>query len=65
MHNKIVANKDTGIDVDKWDYYQRDCRYLGILQDFQWRYNKSLAYTALGRRLSLSIAKFVANTCIA
>ena len=36
---QIVANKLTGIDVDKWDYYTRDCHYLGIEQDFQWRYN--------------------------
>ena len=34
---KIIANKETGIDVDKWDYYSRDCHYLGILQDFQWK----------------------------
>jgi len=27
---EIVANKLTGIDVDKWDYYARDCHYLGI-----------------------------------
>ena len=35
---QIVANKTTGIDVDKWDYYARDCHYLGVEQDFQWRY---------------------------
>ena len=37
---QIVANKVTGIDVDKWDYYARDCRYLGVEQDFQWRQAK-------------------------
>ena len=34
---QIVANKSTGIDVDKWDYYARDCHYLGVEHDFQWR----------------------------
>ena len=27
---QIVANKSTGVDVDKWDYYARDCHYLGV-----------------------------------
>ena len=35
---QIVANKHTGLDVDKWDYYARDCYYLGITNDFQQRY---------------------------
>ena len=34
---QIVANKLTGVDVDKWDYYARDCHYLGITNDFQER----------------------------
>ena len=34
---QIVANKETGIDVDKWDYYARDCHYLGVTNDFQWK----------------------------
>ena len=31
---QIVANKDTGIDVDKWDYFARDCHYLGLANNF-------------------------------
>ena len=23
------------MDVDKWDYYSRDCHYLGVTTDFQ------------------------------
>ncbi|XP_068997212.1 deoxynucleoside triphosphate triphosphohydrolase SAMHD1-like isoform X1 [Embiotoca jacksoni] len=30
----IVANKKTGIDVDKWDYFARDCYHLGIQNNF-------------------------------
>lgn len=31
---EIVANKRTGIDVDKWDYFARDCHCLGIPNGF-------------------------------
>ncbi|XP_051994005.1 uncharacterized protein LOC127651977 [Xyrauchen texanus] len=31
---EIVANKRNGIDVDKWDYFVRDCHYLGIPNNF-------------------------------
>ena len=31
---EIVANKRSGIDVDKWDYFQRDSRQLGVPQSF-------------------------------
>ncbi|XP_072918224.1 deoxynucleoside triphosphate triphosphohydrolase SAMHD1-like [Hemitrygon akajei] len=31
---EIVANKRTGIDVDKWDYLARDCHHLGIRNNF-------------------------------
>ncbi|XP_033109308.1 deoxynucleoside triphosphate triphosphohydrolase SAMHD1-like [Anneissia japonica] len=31
---EIVANKRNGIDVDKWDYFARDCRMLGISNGF-------------------------------
>ena len=30
----IVANKRNGIDVDKFDYFKRDCRMLGISASF-------------------------------
>ncbi|RXN03126.1 deoxynucleoside triphosphate triphosphohydrolase SAMHD1-like protein [Labeo rohita] len=31
---EIVANKLNGIDVDKWDYFARDCHHLGIQNSF-------------------------------
>ncbi|AWP09820.1 putative deoxynucleoside triphosphate triphosphohydrolase SAMHD1 isoform 2 [Scophthalmus maximus] len=34
---QIVANKTNGIDVDKWDYFARDCYYLGIQNNFDYR----------------------------
>ena len=34
---KIVANKRNGIDVDKWDYFARDCHCLGIPNNFDHR----------------------------
>ncbi|KAM9095262.1 deoxynucleoside triphosphate triphosphohydrolase SAMHD1-like [Sarcophilus harrisii] len=32
---EIVANKRNGIDVDKWDYFARDCHHLGIPNNFE------------------------------
>uniref|UniRef100_A0A8W8MK04 HD domain-containing protein n=1 Tax=Magallana gigas TaxID=29159 RepID=A0A8W8MK04_MAGGI len=34
---EIVANKRNGIDVDKWDYFERDCKMLGINNSFNHR----------------------------
>ncbi|KAK7114174.1 deoxynucleoside triphosphate triphosphohydrolase SAMHD1-like [Littorina saxatilis] len=31
---EIVANKRNGVDVDKWDYFQRDCHHLGMTSSF-------------------------------
>ncbi|XP_058231719.1 deoxynucleoside triphosphate triphosphohydrolase SAMHD1-like isoform X4 [Hemibagrus wyckioides] len=31
---QIVANEDTGIDVDKMDYFSRDCLHLGMKSNF-------------------------------
>ncbi|CAH1779926.1 unnamed protein product [Owenia fusiformis] len=31
---EIVANKRNGIDVDKWDYFARDCYHLGLNNNF-------------------------------
>ncbi|XP_034063369.1 deoxynucleoside triphosphate triphosphohydrolase SAMHD1-like isoform X1 [Gymnodraco acuticeps] len=31
---EIVANKRNGIDVDKFDYFARDCHHLGIKNNF-------------------------------
>ena len=35
---QIVANKTSGLDVDKWDYYARDCHYLGLTNEFDCGY---------------------------
>ncbi|XP_062248546.1 deoxynucleoside triphosphate triphosphohydrolase SAMHD1-like isoform X2 [Platichthys flesus] len=34
---EIVANKINGIDVDKWDYFARDCYHLGIKNNFDYQ----------------------------
>ncbi|XP_074500274.1 deoxynucleoside triphosphate triphosphohydrolase SAMHD1-like isoform X2 [Sebastes fasciatus] len=34
---EIVANNRNGIDVDKFDYLARDCYYLGIQNNFDYR----------------------------
>lgn len=34
---EIVANKRNGIDVDKWDYFARDCHALGIATSFDYK----------------------------
>ncbi|KAF6718280.1 Deoxynucleoside triphosphate triphosphohydrolase SAMHD1, partial [Oryzias melastigma] len=31
---EIVSNKENGIDVDKFDYFARDCHHLGIKNNF-------------------------------
>lgn len=31
---EVVANKRNGIDVDKWEYFARDCYCLGIPNNF-------------------------------
>lgn len=41
----IVANKRNGIDVDKFDYFARDCHVLGVTKSFD-RYEKSI-YTII------------------
>ncbi|KAM4762883.1 deoxynucleoside triphosphate triphosphohydrolase SAMHD1 isoform 2-T3 [Cyanocitta cristata] len=40
---EIVANKKNGIDVDKWDYFARDCHHLGIPNNFD--YKRLLIFT--------------------
>ncbi|CAB1451020.1 unnamed protein product [Pleuronectes platessa] len=34
---EIVANKRNAIDVDKWDYFARDCYHLGIKNNFDYQ----------------------------
>lgn len=31
---QIVANNENSNDVDKWDYFARDCHHLGIRTNF-------------------------------
>ncbi|XP_031561996.1 deoxynucleoside triphosphate triphosphohydrolase SAMHD1-like isoform X2 [Actinia tenebrosa] len=31
---QIISNKESGIDVDKWDYFARDCYHLGMKSTF-------------------------------
>ena len=31
---QIVSNSFSGVDVDKWDYFARDCHHLGISNSF-------------------------------
>ncbi|XP_042348528.1 deoxynucleoside triphosphate triphosphohydrolase SAMHD1-like [Plectropomus leopardus] len=33
---QIVANKQNGIDVDKFDYFARDCHHLGMQSNFDY-----------------------------
>ncbi|XP_060087008.1 deoxynucleoside triphosphate triphosphohydrolase SAMHD1 [Heteronotia binoei] len=33
---EIVANQRNGVDVDKWDYFARDCHHLGIQNNFDY-----------------------------
>ncbi|CAL1286111.1 unnamed protein product [Larinioides sclopetarius] len=33
---QIVNNDDSGLDVDKWDYFLRDCHYLGLPCNFEY-----------------------------
>ncbi|KAF6021258.1 SAMHD1 [Bugula neritina] len=39
----IVANKESGNDVDKWDYLLRDSHYLGLKHSFD--YERILHYS--------------------
>nr|XP_006817901.1 PREDICTED: deoxynucleoside triphosphate triphosphohydrolase SAMHD1-like [Saccoglossus kowalevskii] len=34
---EIVSNETNGIDVDKWDYFARDCLNLGIANNFDYK----------------------------
>ena len=43
---QIVANKRNGIDVDKWDYFARDCHCLGIPNNFDTKYTRSTTCTS-------------------
>ncbi|XP_040290956.1 deoxynucleoside triphosphate triphosphohydrolase SAMHD1-like [Bufo bufo] len=48
---EIVANKRNGIDVDKWDYFARDCHHLGIQNNFDYkRFVKFARVCAVGKK---------------
>ena len=34
LPSQIVSNKQNGVDVDKWDYFSRDCHHLGLPNSF-------------------------------
>ncbi|EDO35455.1 predicted protein [Nematostella vectensis] len=53
---EIVANKRTGIDVDKWDYFARDCHNLGIRNSFDHkRFMKLARVIKVGKRQQICI----------
>ncbi|XP_036386416.1 deoxynucleoside triphosphate triphosphohydrolase SAMHD1-like [Megalops cyprinoides] len=60
---EIVANKRNGIDVDKWDYFARDCYHLGIQNNFD--YQRSLKFARVceveGKRQICTRDKEVGN----
>lgn len=60
---EIVANKRNGIDVDKWDYFARDCYHLGIQNNFD--YHRFLKFARVcevdGRKTICTRDKEVGN----
>ena len=40
---QIISNTDTGVDVDKWDYFARDCHHVGMKSTFD--HNRFIALT--------------------
>lgn len=40
---QIVSNKESGIDVDKWDYFARDCLMLGMKSNFS--HSRAMAFS--------------------
>lgn len=42
---EIVANNVTNFDVDKWDYFLRDCHYLGMASSFD--YNRIIKFSGI------------------
>ncbi|KAL7676150.1 hypothetical protein ACOME3_002408 [Neoechinorhynchus agilis] len=67
---EIVANKRTGVDADKWDYFARDCQYLGVRSMFDHNRYIKFARVILGddgqlhigtREKAHSVLTFVVN----
>ena len=44
---QIISNEIYGIDVDKWDYFARDCHCLGIANNFD--YKRYMAFAKVMR----------------
>lgn len=40
---EIIANEENKIDVDKWDYFSRDCHMMGLHHNFQCKRSIKLA----------------------
>lgn len=43
FYHQIIANGLNKIDVDKWDYFSRDCHMLGLHHNFQCKRSIKLA----------------------
>ncbi|XP_059178808.1 deoxynucleoside triphosphate triphosphohydrolase SAMHD1-like [Physella acuta] len=53
---EIVSNKRNGIDVDKFDYFARDCHHLGISNNFDYtRYMKFARVIEVDGQLQICI----------
>ncbi|KAM6458183.1 deoxynucleoside triphosphate triphosphohydrolase SAMHD1 isoform 1-T1 [Liasis olivaceus] len=51
---EIVTNKTSGIDVDKWDYFARDCHHLGIQNNFDYeRFIKFARVCQVGKTMPI------------
>ena len=44
---QIISNEIYGIDVDKWDYFARDCHCLGLANNFD--YKRYMAFAKVMR----------------
>lgn len=58
---QIISNKTSGVDVDKWDYFARDCHHLGIANSFNHerfiRFTRVIAVPADGDRKHICAMK--------
>ncbi|XP_059152303.1 deoxynucleoside triphosphate triphosphohydrolase SAMHD1-like [Physella acuta] len=53
---EIVSNKRNGIDVDKFDYFARDCHHLGFKNNFDYfRYMKFARVIEVDRQMQICI----------
>ena len=59
---QIVSNHQNEIDVDKWDYFTRDCHALGLSHTFDYRQNitiyiseSNLSFPSTGGSLEMQL----------